>query len=252
MNDADTCVPIGGFINGLRPIALALPLIHAAIAGETYVSAYGGTQEPIGPGFDVSGVIFDGLFFANVVTEDNLPQQVVRSLPAGATDACAFWNYSGIVDGASWEALWFVDGEVSADGSLIDQTWLGGSEGSWWVCFFDEEFGLGDGLYELTLSVEGELITTESLYVGGSHPIVDITINNDSPGDICYVQISPSEAINWGPDELGADDIIVPQGSFTFSIPAATIDLRILNCEEDILAEEYQLDASESGFYTPN
>lgn len=36
----DTCVPTGGFINALRPINLAIPLINAAVQGsETYVSA---------------------------------------------------------------------------------------------------------------------------------------------------------------------------------------------------------------------
>ena len=35
----DTCVPTGGFINALRPINLAIPLINAAVQGkETYVS----------------------------------------------------------------------------------------------------------------------------------------------------------------------------------------------------------------------
>ena len=44
IDDKDTCIPIGGFINGLRPVNLALPLIKAAEGGLAYESPYP-TQE---------------------------------------------------------------------------------------------------------------------------------------------------------------------------------------------------------------
>ena len=150
------------------------------------------------------------------------------------------------------EALWFVDGAFSEDGSYLAQTWIGGAEGNWWVCYFSTEGSLTDGLYELVLNVEGTLLATESLFVGGNHPIVEVTIENLSAGRICYVQMSPSDASNWGPDELGANDFIEPQQSWKFEIPATIVDLRLLDCDEKVLAEEYKLDASESGFYTLN
>lgn len=43
VDDSDSCVPTGGFINALRPVALAVPLIEAAARGE--VSIIGG-EEP--------------------------------------------------------------------------------------------------------------------------------------------------------------------------------------------------------------
>lgn len=43
IDENDTCVPTGGFINALRPINLALPLVEAARAGE--VSIVAGTAE---------------------------------------------------------------------------------------------------------------------------------------------------------------------------------------------------------------
>jgi serine protease Do len=251
VNEADTCVPIGGFINGLRPIALALPLIEAAENEEKYVSAYGEipTAPPPDSGVDTSQIDFSRLFFTNGVTDENLPKTRVHALPSGATHACAFWDYGSMTDGLSWEALWFVNGEVSSEGSMINQTWFGGPEGTWWVCTFDLN-GLSDGLYELALNVEGDLITTDSLYVGGGHPAVDVTIINESARQICYVQISPSEAINWGPDELGSEDTIAPDSSQTIKIAAGTVDLRLLDCDEEILITEYELDASDGGSYT--
>lgn len=45
IDDRDDCVPTGGFINALRPINLAMPLIEAARRGEVWIG--GGITEPI-------------------------------------------------------------------------------------------------------------------------------------------------------------------------------------------------------------
>lgn len=47
IDNNDTCVPIGGFINAIRPIQLALPLINAAKAGQ--VNVVMPTAEPFSP-----------------------------------------------------------------------------------------------------------------------------------------------------------------------------------------------------------
>ncbi|MDP9467395.1 MAG: serine protease, partial [Chloroflexota bacterium] len=47
INEQDSCVPLGGFINGLRPIAFAEPLITAARGGVAY-EPIGGLPEPGG------------------------------------------------------------------------------------------------------------------------------------------------------------------------------------------------------------
>ncbi|HLD92664.1 MAG TPA: serine protease [Anaerolineales bacterium] len=44
VDDFDSCVPTGGFINALRPVALALPLIEAALRGEVNIV---GAEEPV-------------------------------------------------------------------------------------------------------------------------------------------------------------------------------------------------------------
>ncbi len=50
INDLDTCVPIGGYINALRPVNLARPLIEAALTGQVALP----TPRPTGPGPDVN------------------------------------------------------------------------------------------------------------------------------------------------------------------------------------------------------
>lgn len=55
IDETDNCVPTGGFINALRPIQLALPMIEAAQAGEVAINedTGGGTQEEYDPEGDV-------------------------------------------------------------------------------------------------------------------------------------------------------------------------------------------------------
>ncbi|MBG0785641.1 MAG: trypsin-like peptidase domain-containing protein [Anaerolineaceae bacterium] len=64
IDEYDNCVPTGGFINALRPIQLALPMIQAAQAGQVAIqeSAGGGTQEE----YEAEGdVIFTDTFDNN-------------------------------------------------------------------------------------------------------------------------------------------------------------------------------------------
>lgn len=59
IDDHDTCVPTGGFINALRPINLAMDLISAARAGEVAIT----TGNGIGESFNVDGqVVFEDDF----------------------------------------------------------------------------------------------------------------------------------------------------------------------------------------------
>lgn len=250
VDDLDTCVPIGGFINGLRPVALALPLIAAAEAGEVYVSAYSEEELPTpDSAFDPADVFFSGLTFSPGVTEDDQPTDVVLQLPSGAADVCLFWDYEGMQDGVAWEALWFVNGEVDEDGSIVDDVWVGGENGNWWVCNFDDS-GLVDGLYEVILSVEGEFQASNSLYIGGNHPPVNLTVENEGSSGICFLQLSPADAENWGQDELGSDEIIGTGETRVFTIPAAVYDLRMLDCDLVELAVEYDIDVTSDATYT--
>ena len=240
INEADSCVPIGGFINGLRPVNLASPLVEAVESGEAYVGASPAEPEPTG-GYDTSDIAFYDLVFSDGVTEDDEPTQIWDALPSGVTDACAFWDYEGMVDGMTWEALWFVDGEVNEEGSLIDQTWTGGDAGNWWACTYDTD-GLLDGLYEVVLSVEGEVQRSGAVFVGGDRAQVELTVDNQSSAQVCYAFISPTGAQNWGEDDLGDEEFIDPGLSRLWMLPAGIYDVLLEDCDQNALAEEYDLD----------
>jgi serine protease Do len=214
IDDNDTCVPIGGFINGLRPVNLALPLIEAAESGEQYVAEPLATT-PSG-GYDLSETYLYNLVFSDAVAEDNQPKDQWYALPADSTQLCAFWDYEGMSDGMSWSAYWFVDGEIDEGASYVDETWAGSDAGNWWVCVTSQD-SLGDGLYELVLKVEGETMLSDSIYVGGTHTVVELTVSNESRDEVCAMGVSPSQVGNWGQDRLGPDVTLPAGASRTFS-----------------------------------
>jgi S1-C subfamily serine protease len=247
IDESDTCVPIGGFINALRPINLARPLIEAARGGEAYFVDTQ-AQPPAEGGFEPDRVSLYDLVFADGVTEDDRPSQIWYALPGGANEVCGFWSYEGMADGVTWSAYWFVDGELNEGGSNLGDTWVGGVTGDWWVCIYNDA-GLADGLYELVLEVEGEALISDSVFVGGDQALVDFTVENQAGVAITYVFLSPSIAQNWGQDELGPDEIIPPGGSRAFVVPSGTYDLLMQDSEFDTLAEEYGLDLNSDESY---
>ena len=248
IDEADTCVPVGGFINGLRPVNLAAPLVDAAISGAEYVSPIETDVEPAG-GFDTGEVFISNMVFADGVTEDDQPTEELDAMPTGVSEVCGFWDYEGMDDGMSWEALWFVDGELSEDGSIIGETWVGGEKGSWWACILDEQ-GLKDGLYELIISFEDEPQGSRAVFVGGDHPSVKFTLENSASTPVCYVYISPSGAQNWGFDYLDIDEAIAPDEKKKFDLPRGLYDLLVEDCDENGVVEEYEIEIMEDSAYT--
>jgi hypothetical protein len=250
LDELDTCVTVGGFINGLRPIRLAGDLIAAAESGETYVSEYYEEEFVDVPGdFDTSAVALSNLVFSNGVTDDDEPTDVPAFFPSDSTRVCGFWDYEGMQDGMTWDALWYLDGELSEDGSVIADTWVGGESGNWWVCVIDE-FGLPDGLYELVLQIEGSAEGSDAIFVGDDRQLIELDIVNESTIEICGVWASPAGAQNWGFEDLGATVTIPPGELWPLFLATATYDLLMYDCSANTIVEEYGLDILEDGTYT--
>ena len=53
IDESDSCIPTGGFINALRPVKLAMPLIQAAMQGQVALNVGGGTGETYTPSGEV-------------------------------------------------------------------------------------------------------------------------------------------------------------------------------------------------------
>lgn len=232
IDERDSCIPIGGFINGIRPINLALDIIDI-----------GRLREPVEPDIEqvpaeaVIDASFDNVRFSSGVTDDDQPVDEIVALPSTGTQLCVFWDYDGMVDRVRWDALWSIDGELEEDISFIDEEWIGGVSGSWWVCADTGDLpALPSGEYEISLLVNGNLLASNSIVVGDV-PVGEVTVVNNSDQTVCFLQLSLAVAGGWGPDDLGESDVIPPGGSATITVPAGTYDLLARTCDLDVIAE---------------
>jgi hypothetical protein len=200
-------------------------------------------------GFDLTDTGFSSLLFSDGVTQDDMPARLLNVLPSGSTDLCVFWEYEGMMDGMIWSAIWFIDQDLSDEGSIINASWGGGNTGSWWACIYNDD-GLVDGLFEVVLEAEGLPLANESIFVGGFRQQIDFNLLNQSSDPICYALLSPSMAQNWGQDELGAQEIVYQGTSSTFSLVTGEYDLLLLTCDDTTLAEEYRIDVFGNMTYT--
>jgi S1-C subfamily serine protease len=239
----DTCVPIGGFINGLRPVNLALPLIEAALGNREYADGVDPGTVPTGS-FDLTDTFFSNLEFADGVTDDDQPTQLWFAMPSGVERICGFWDYEAMQDGMVWSAFWTVDGELDEGGSILNNVWQGGDQGSWWVCIFSD-FGLDDGTYELVLEVEGESLVNDAIFVGGNRSLADFYLVNQSNFTLCYVNLSPSSAQNWGQDELGTTEVVDPGVERNITLATGYYDLLLRDCDGESLLEEFEIEVFE-------
>jgi S1-C subfamily serine protease len=242
IDDTDSCIPIGGFINGLRPINLASALIADAIDADSI--------RPVSPqispttDFNTDDVVIHDVYFSPDVNDDDRPTEVVIALPSGATKVCAFWTYTGMQDGVSYDAIWRFDGEADTDASFLDDVWAGGESGEWWVCVVNDN-GVADGLYEFEFTVDGEFLASESIFVGGDRRPVSITLDNQTTDRICYVQISPTLSGYWGTDELGETEVIEPFSSRVFDeLVTGRYDMVIRDCDLEPINQWSGLDLS--------
>ncbi len=237
----DNCVPVGGFINALRPINLALPLMEAVFEGREYSE---GSQTEVQENYDSSSASFSTLLFSDGVTEDDQPTQFWYALPPESTLICAFWDYEGMSNGVTWSSYWFFNGELDEGGSTADQSWGGGESGNWWLCLSDER-GLSDGVYEVALEVEGTVLATDAVFVGGDRSAAEFALENLSSSQICELNLSPSGATNWGQNKLAVGDVVQPSEIRLIELATGKYDVRLVSCDDNLLSEQFGLSIRE-------
>lgn len=70
-----------------------------------------------------------------------------------------------------------------------------------------------------------------------------VTVDNQTPYDICYVYISPSDSDSWGDDWLGEENTIDAGTSKTLAVPNGTYDMLVADCDHTTLGTAWNLDA---------
>ncbi len=239
VDGSDSCIPIGGFLNGLRPIRLAADVISAVRSGDTADPTVG--EDPV----DVINTAWAGtpLFGPDVTLGDELTE-VVDTLPASSPQVCAYWEYDGMQDGASYDTVWYFDGTVIEASSSFNSSWSGGPFGTWWACATNPD-GIGTGAIEFAIFVEGEQLASSAMYVGDGHEPTYFRLNNFSDTDVCYVFISPTTAALWGGDRLGDSEILSPGTWIEFPVTTGQWDIQLSDCGLQVLEDYFDVAISD-------
>jgi hypothetical protein len=163
-NSNDSCVPIGGFINSLRPSNFARPLLRAASLGMSleFITSSSTAQTPS------AAPRFSRLFFAPAVNEAGMPTTTVRTLPAGSISLYLFFDYANMTPETVYELRVTIDGIVNPIYGLSPVRWSGGRNGLWYVGTTEQP--LPNGFYEFTLFINGIAAESARLVVGRSEP----------------------------------------------------------------------------------
>jgi S1-C subfamily serine protease len=233
----DDCVPLGGFLNGVRPSNVAADLIAAAVSGTPY-EPVGDLPDPVDdPDPDPVDIDVSGVTFTNLLITDTQPvgrpeaDYVWLETPA---ELCAWWEFEGMVDGVTYDAIWAKDGEIREDDSFISEVWAGGETGEFWVCVASDG-SIDEGLWDLSLSVEGEFQAGTWVAVGSQYVPQEVSIYNELGAEVCYVYIAPTIMPFWGGDWLGIEQTMPNGEGLIFEIPPGEYDLRADDCSREIL-----------------
>jgi S1-C subfamily serine protease len=226
-DQADDCVTAGGFINSLRPINLAIPLVEAARARASYEPRLTSPD----PWYEEvpTDATFENLRITGGLVESQQPGP--QQLPSGARSLCASWTYTGMVDGTRWDAIWYLDDFRLEEETLARQRWDGGDEGTGGPICIGGEAPLAAGYYELILSVGGVPIADAGLSVGHVNDSADLSLLNNSSSEICGLYMSRSEWNYWGPNDLASGETIKPGAIRSFVVrDGRSYDIRAVDC----------------------
>ncbi len=160
MNNSDICVPVGGFINSIRPSNFVRPLLRAATLNLTLTS-------PSLPSAGASAggePTFERLLFSPSVNEAQMPSSVVRTMPSGTDTVYLFFNYRNMTPETVYELRVTVNGIPSPAFSLSPVRWSGGRNGVWYVGSAGQPWP--NGLYDFTLFIDGIAADSSRLLIG--------------------------------------------------------------------------------------
>lgn len=227
----DQCIPIGGFLNGIRPVNLALPLLEEARTASPMDFEDAVPAEP-DASFEPSTVVAFNPSFSLGVADPEEDTTFVVSATTEETEICVWFNWIGVPEGALWDAVWLIDGEINETFSIFEAFWDFGTDGSdYWVCAINED-GLEPGLYEMVWFVQGELIFAEAIEITTEpEPVYTVIFDNQSDESVCFLLFNAAGSLDLGIDELAADEIIPAGESVERRIPEGPIVWDGINCD---------------------
>lgn len=159
INRADSCVPLGTFINALRPARFIRPLLRGASLGlqvdkvseSATTSATRGSPE------------FSNLFFSPSIT-NGMPTTAAANLPTGTTSLYLFFDYRNMTPNTIYELRVTINDRPSRTFSLAPVRWSGGRDGLWYIGSSGQVWP--NGIYEFTLFLDGIASGTARINIG--------------------------------------------------------------------------------------
>ncbi len=176
IDQRDTPMAIGGFINGLRPVNLAKPLlakagVSSATASRSSSSRSTGSSRtapaapppvtPVKPAAS-SGITFKNFTFSGQVTKDGRPIAPAAILPSGGKQIFASFDYDGMRNGSAWSQVWAANGQIIVS---KEEKWSDGPRGRK-VIFISNNAGVPDATYRVVLSVRNQVVAEGEVVVG--------------------------------------------------------------------------------------
>ncbi len=164
VDERDTPMAIGGFINGLRPVNLAKSLLkEAGVGAPASRRRTASRKTPTAPAKPkTTGPVFRNLVFSSRVTRDGRPIHPAAVLPGGGKELYASFDFEGMRNRTKWSVVWALNGQTIAS---EETKWEDGPRGRKTLAIANPR-GLADGEYHLVLAVRGEVVAEGSVIVG--------------------------------------------------------------------------------------
>lgn len=166
LTNGDSPIAIGGFINGLRPVNLAKPLLKKAgvpIKGATEAVPMEKPRQQTPPSrAESSGTQFSNLIFSTKMSKDGRPLNAAEILPAGTKTLFASFAFKKVAKGTPWRQVWFYKGK-----KVLDKTdrWKFPSSGGTTLTLSNKA-GLPEGEYQLAIYVGNQVVQQGKCAVG--------------------------------------------------------------------------------------
>ena len=181
VDQRDTPMAIGGFINGLRPVNLAFPLLQQAgvavggkkpSSGRKTIGQRPTSATPASPQ-SRSRTKITNLVFCSRVTRDGRPVNPASMFPSGRREMYVVFDFEGLRKGTKWSQVWSVNGQ-----KVMDQEgkWEDGPRGRK-VLALNNNQGLPDGQYHLAITVRNQIVAEGEVMVGRRSEDADTQIS---------------------------------------------------------------------------
>ena len=159
VDERDSPIAVGGFINGLRPVNLAKALLQQAGANPSSATRPINVPAPAG-----GAAAMNALFFSQQVTADSRPINPGALLPSGINPLYASFDYDHIAQGARWSQTWALDGKAIYQ---KEAAWSDGPTGRKTLVLGNKN-GLPDGMYHLVIML-GDAVALQGDVTVGKH-----------------------------------------------------------------------------------